>query len=290
MANTRVAALMTCHNRREKTLASLQALLDQDLPPGVSVRVYLVDDGSTDGTADAARAAYPQIELLRGDGNLFWNGGMRLAFAEAMKAGYDYYLWLNDDTLLHPGTLDNLLATHHHLSREGHPASIIVGSTRDAESGTLTYGGVVRKNWWRPLRFELVEPAEKPRECETMNGNCVLVPRAIAKRVGNLDKAFTHGMGDHDYGLRARSLGCSVWVAPGFVGTCSRNTLHGTWRDTNLPLKERAKKVGRLKGLPAGEWKEFTRRHAGPIFYPYYRLSPYLRLLMDSVTKTGRGS
>jgi hypothetical protein len=36
--------------------------------------------------------------VLGGDGSLFWNGGMRLAYADAMRSDFDYYLWLNGDT------------------------------------------------------------------------------------------------------------------------------------------------------------------------------------------------
>ena len=41
---------------------------------------------------------HPDVRLLRGNGQLYWNGGMRRAFGEAMAADYDYYLWMNDDT------------------------------------------------------------------------------------------------------------------------------------------------------------------------------------------------
>nr|MBA2443395.1 glycosyltransferase family 2 protein [Rubrobacter sp.] len=145
------------------------------------------------------KARHPQVEVLRGDGTLFWNGGMRRAFAEALEGDHDHYLWLNDDTLLYPGALESLLQTHRRVTEPGSPASIVVGSTCDPETGDLTYGGLSRESRLRPLRFTPVRPGEEPRECETMNGNCVLVPREVAMAVGNLDGAFTHGMGDIDY-------------------------------------------------------------------------------------------
>ncbi len=278
-----MAVLATCHNRRDKTLLSLDKLYKQTVPPGTMLQVYLVDDGSSDGTADAVRATYPQTTLLQGEGDLFWNGGMRLAFSEALNVGYDYYLWLNDDTLLKPDALANLLDTHRGLAKRGDADSIVVGSTRDMESGILTYGGVVRTNRFRPLRLEMVEPAQRrPIPCDTMNGNCVLIPRGVAEKVGNLSDAFTHGMGDNDYGFRAREMGCSVWVAPGFVGYCSKNSLRGTWADTSVSLRERLRKVRQPKGLPPGDWKVFAQRHAGP-FWPAYWAYPYARLVGSSI-------
>lgn len=126
METLSLAILMTCYNRRQKTLDCLEALRKQELLPNLVVQVYLVDDGSTDGTGEAVKAAYPGIKVLQGNGNLFWNGGMRLAFSEAMKSDYDYYLWLNDDTLLYPRAIQSLLATSCHLAEVGHTLAIVV--------------------------------------------------------------------------------------------------------------------------------------------------------------------
>ncbi len=280
MESKRIAVLMTCHNRQEKTLASLKALCKQVLAPQVLVQIYLVDDGSTDNTAEAVRTNYPEVYVLRGDGSLFWNGGMRLAFSASLKVGYEYYLWLNDDTLLEPDALSNLLDTHSYVVAQGSLNSIVVGSTRDQLTRELTYGGV--QSGWHPLKFKLVEPGDKPRMSKTMHGNCVLIPHVVVERVGNLDEAFTHNAGDLDYGLRARKLGCSVWVAPGYVGICSTNPLNGTWKDKHLPLHERLKKVVQPKALPPQERKIFAKRHAGSFWYVYWAF-PYVRVLTSSL-------
>lgn len=279
MESTKIAVLITCHNRQQKTLASLAALFNQALPEEVTLCVYLVDDGSTDGTELAVRQAYPQVKILQGDGSLFWNGGMRLAFAEAIKYNYDYYLWLNDDTILYPKALGSLLTTSHSLAKQGYSQAIVVGSTQDPESGVLTYGGIVRYSWWYPLKFRWVEPGEEIKSCDTMHGNCVLIPQEVAKMVGNLDAAFIHNLGDFDYGFRAISKGCSVWLAPGYVGTCAFNA--PSWREPSLPLRERLKKMNQPKGLLLMEWKVYAQRHAGPL-WPIYWLLPYVKLLMTS--------
>ena len=105
---TRLCALLTCFNRRDKTLACLDALYRCDLPAGVGLSAVLVDDGSRDGTGDAVRQRFPQVEVLRGDGSLYWSGGMRMAWARAMAQGFDDYLWLNDDTILDRHAIDAL--------------------------------------------------------------------------------------------------------------------------------------------------------------------------------------
>jgi GT2 family glycosyltransferase len=282
----RIAALLTCHNRKSKTLASLTALFNQQhLPTTVTIDVYLVDDGSTDGTAETVAQSYPQVKILQGDGNLFWNGGMRQAFTEAVQHDYDAYLWLNDDTVLYPHAMSQLLDTCHHLRERGEQQIIVTGSTCDPQTQTLTYGGVVRRSWLRPLKFDLVEPGEQVKPCDTMNGNCVLIAREVVQAVGNLDPAFTHYAGDWDYGLRARQQGCTIWIAPGYVGTCSQNYQPGAAVKLSVDLGEGIKKIGQPKGLPVREqtlhpfweWKVFAQRHGG-LLWPIYWFIPYRRL------------
>jgi GT2 family glycosyltransferase len=275
---TRIAILITCHNRRDATLAAMEALTENHLPDGVSIQVILVDDGSTDGTSAAISERYPFVEILRGNGNLYWNGGMHKAFGAALEKGYDFYLWLNDDTILDTGAISVMLETWNTIkAREGVDA-IVVGSTRDDETGCTSYGGVVRPVSWKRTSFVLVDPGEVPKECETFNGNCVLIPKKIAAAVGNLDPGFVHAMGDTDYGLRARSAGFEIWLAPGYIGTCALNKAKGKFKDRTLSRVARLRLMMEPKGLPPASWKIFTRRHTGPFWIVFWIL-PYLRVV-----------
>ena len=267
----RIAVLLATHNRADKTaacLASLHQLEDAD----ASLQVVLCDAGSTDGTPEVVRSRFPEATVLDASPDLFWNGGMHRAFEHALASDYDAYLWLNDDTMLDPEALRTLLATWQHPRVRPHHPAIVVGAVRDPETGTVSYGGVHRPDHRRPLRFEVVPPVEQPRPVTTMNGNCVLIPREVVQRIGTLDPAFTHGMGDFDYGLRARAAGATVWSTPGTVGECPRNP-------TSAPAESFRGHVAQLsgpKGLPPREWTRFARRWAGPL-WPLYAASPFVR-------------
>jgi GT2 family glycosyltransferase len=268
----RVAAVLAAYNRRDLTLACLRSLRTQQVP-GVTLDAFALDDASSDGTAAAIAEEFPEVTLLHGNGKLYWNGGMRRAFAAAMAGDYDYYLWMNDDTELDDGALAVLLDTERQLRERGHEAVIVAGSTRHPDTGELTYGGVVRTHRWRPMRSELVEPGDTPRPCDTMNGNATLIPRAVVRRVGNIDPAFVQQMGDFDYGLRAREAGCSVWIAPGTVATCAS---HPERRPGEQPLGEELRHLWSIKELTPRSWAVFCRRWAGRL-WPLYWLSPYVR-------------
>ena len=278
-----VVFLLACHNRKEKTLLCIKNVFTLDKPnENTSISVILVDDGSTDGTSALVKDHFPKVKILYGDGSLYWNGGMRMAFQEAIQNNYDYYVWLNDDTTLFPDALVNLISTHQRLEDEGYESAIIVGSTKDKHTHQHTYGGYRRTSKLRPLNFSLIQPENRPLPCDTMNGNCVLIPDIAAKTVGNLDQSFTHALGDFDYGLKAKKKGCSVWVAPGYVGVCSHNPISGSFRDPNLPIRARMKKLLSFKGLPPKEWLIYARRYAG-FFWPFYWLSPYLRYTLKFI-------
>jgi len=279
-----VAVLITCHNRRAKTLSCLGALFQNLFPEGYSFDVFLVDDGCTDGSEQAVRVRYPQVKIIKGDGNLYWNGGMRVAFAAAIEQGFDYYLWLNDDTLLYPAAIQSLITASIDLGIKRGKSVIIVGSTQDPTDSQLTYGGVIRPNKWKTLSFKLITPKDVPVECETMNGNCVLVPHEIAKTIGNLEPRFIHAMGDLDYGLRAQCAGFAVWVMAGFAGTCSNNAVTGSYKDVSLPLTVRLHKMMQPTGLPLSSWRIFTQRHAG-ILWPVFWIWPYAKVMWKGVLK-----
>ena len=105
------------------------------------------------------------------------------------------------------------------------------------------------------------------------------------KVTGNIDPGYTHGMGDMDYGLRAKQAGCQIVVAPGFHGYCSANDGAGLWTDTTLPLLERWQKLLGPKGLPLQEWKLFTRRHAGGLWVINW-LWPYVKFWSNALVRS----
>ena len=272
-----VGAVLACRNRRELTISCLRSLFEQRVA-GIKICAYVVDDASSDGTPEAIKSEFASVNLMSGSGQLYWNGGMRVAFAAARKASHDYYLWLNDDTQLFGDSLNRLIAAHAELSSRGNEPTILVGSTcAPSDQTETTYGGWVRKGQGNWLDLRLVSPSKSGMlPCDTFNGNCVLIPREAAGIVGNLDGSFTHSMGDIDYGLRARKLGCQLRVVAGHVGTCELNRGNGLWSDASLPMMSRWRKLLGPKGLPPREWLTLTRRHTGR-FWLLYWLNPYVK-------------
>jgi GT2 family glycosyltransferase len=274
-----VTAVLTCFNRRELTLACLDHLQQAAHRAEVGLRVVLVDDASTDGTAAAVRSAFPAAQVIAGPGNLYWNRGMHLGLQHAMQQPCDHLLWLNDDTHLQPHALQHLLAEAAALQRRHGKPVLLVGATADG-SGQVSYGGGVATSRWRRFAYQRAWQADQPVPCHAVNGNCVLVPWALAQAVGNLDPVFEHAMGDTDYALRCARAGFPVYAASGIVGFCSTNSRAQTFHDRSLGRRERWRRMLGRKGLPWRSWLHFTRRHGG-LLWPLYFAWPYLRVLLQ---------
>lgn len=183
----RVAVLITCHNRKAATVDCLNRLLPQ---LGEDDKVFLVDDGSTDGTGDAVRSNSSKVHVIGGDGSLFWAKGMRKAWEAALAESQDWdgYLWLNDDTELRSDAIAKMLAAN-----DGE--RVVVGELENDKS-EIVYG---------------------LREGGLFTGNCVFVPRKIYERMGIICGDYSHAWADYDYAMMAKRADIGV-VSAGVIG------------------------------------------------------------------------
>ena len=225
------AVLIASHNRKEVTLGCLSRLLPQ---LGKDDGVYLVDDGSCDGTATAITGLNDQrVNVIYGDGRLYWAKGMHKAW-EAAVAEYDDwdgYLWLNDDTELNGDALKKLLAVN-----DGE--RIVVGDLANSK-GEVVYG---------------------LRDGGLFTGNCVLVPRQVYERLGMICGDYSHAWADSDYAMQARRAGVGV-VSAGIIGEVeghpNRPSLKG------LSLRERIGMLRNPKGWNLHDLWLYRQRNWG---------------------------
>jgi glycosyltransferase involved in cell wall biosynthesis len=206
---------------------------------------------------------------------------MRIGLELAEATDPDHVLWLNDDVVLDPTALDELLE----LAPGPDDLVVAVGALRDPDSGELSYAAVRRRATWHGRIFEPIPPGSDT-PAEAMNGNLVLVPRAVRRLVGTFDPAYRHAVADFDYGLRAVERGVRIASTPATVGTCARNDDRGTWRDPTIPRRERLRLLNAPTGRPFREWMRFQRRNGGN--WPAATLSPYLRAVLTPVQRTER--
>lgn len=276
-----IAVLMTCHNRRGLTLRCLKSLSTQrHFDPG---NVFIVDDGCTDGTVEAVEELLRGRKMISGTGSLFWNGGMRLAWDNAVRSGqqFDYFLWLNDDVELAPGCVETLVRDARAVAPHNGEVIIAAATHAAGDRSDITYGGHRMPFPGSKLRLSPVQPEGSPIPIDTMSGNVVLISAAAHRRLGNIHPDFEHIYGDLDYGLRAGSAGIPVFLSSRSGGACDGNGVNGTSLDTALPVSRRLKlRWNEDRKVHARDWRRFVRLHGSGVFAPMlHRIAPYLRIL-----------
>ena len=232
----RIAVLMACYNRALTTLECLRRLFSQKMPEGYSFDVWLVDDASPDRTGEKVKAAYPSVNVIQGTGKLFWCKGMRLAWENAAEAyDYDFYMWLNDDTMLQDGALGSLVRDAVLCG-----GGIVAGAVSDPGTGRVCYGVCGASGMIIP---DGIQPT---RASGRLNGNVLVVSRNAYRQIGMIDEFYSHGTGDNDYGMMAIRKGVPIYVSSNISGTCRFNkgktgltadmSLHERWRLLFSPL------------------------------------------------------
>ena len=259
----KIAVLLTCHNRKEKTTAFLRSLAGQTYSRDCELDIFLNDDGSEDGTKEAVlnlkgilNNVGMELYIVEGSGYDYWCGGMRRAWCAALEhesgsCRYSYFLWANDDVILENYAVSELLKICN--DKACSPVGVVCGCFKDPETGVLTYGG-------RDDRRLLI-PNGRPQKCRYIHGNTVLVPRGTFDLIGNFDSRWTHGFGDSDYGLCCIEKGLNCWTTSRYIGTCRQHRITAPWFSSEIPLLERIALARKPVGGNFREYVQFRRKH-----------------------------
>jgi N-acetylglucosaminyl-diphospho-decaprenol L-rhamnosyltransferase len=198
----------------ERFLSSLT--LATDLP----VHVVMADNGSTDGTPEAAVERFQNIRLLRTGANLGYGGAVNCAVASLPDSeSADFLIIANPDVVWGPGSIDALLEAAQRWPRAAafgplirDPDGSVYPSARHLPS--LIRGGMhavvgpiwKRNPWTAAYRQERLEPSERP--VGWLSGSCLLVRRSVFDSIGGFDERYFMYMEDVDLGDR---LGKAGW-------------------------------------------------------------------------------
>lgn len=282
------AVLLTAHNRKIKTLACLKSLYNAILPKDYIFDVYLVDDGSIDGTILEVKKHFPKVNIIEGNGQLFWAGGMRLAWNKALQnEKYDAFLLLNDDVILSNEVINNLKNAQDFSLEKFKQEGIYCGTTINNENNKTSYGGILLTKNSFIVRSKRLDACNQCQNCHMANANILWVSKETVEKIGIFSNKYTHGIADYDYTYTAFKNKIPLIVAPGVCGECTDD--HGNnWKSKNVKLKQRIAFLKSPKGLAYNEylyyiWKNF------PLFYPYSFIMLWLKVffpfLWDNLKK-----
>jgi GT2 family glycosyltransferase len=230
---TSVAIVFPVHNRKDITLQCLKSLSRLNTAD-LRVFVVMVDDGSTDGTAEAVQAEYPETEIVKGDGNLWFTAGTNRGISAALKRYPDYILTINDDAVFDPDFLVRMVST-----AENHPKSIVGAALllwdqphkvfQVAPEWRIAHGGF--RHWNKQTIWTL---PRKPWEVDIIVGNCVLFPVEAIRENGLMNERVFPHFGDAEFTPRMKRNGWTLLVEPRAHVFCQPNDIPPRIREMDL--------------------------------------------------------
>jgi len=196
-------------NSKAVTLRFVKSLKKQSYK---NFKLIVVDDGS-DGTLDVLKADYPEVDVLKGTGDLWWSGGTNLGVKRALKHKADYILTINHDVTLKPNYLSSLVAC-----ASLHPKALIGSMVVNREQPEFVWffgGGYSLRQGLNQHTTGHIGDFTAPVKSTWLTGMGVLIPAETFRKIGFFDeKNFPLYFGDADFSERARRAGYELWVDP----------------------------------------------------------------------------
>jgi GT2 family glycosyltransferase/glycosyltransferase involved in cell wall biosynthesis len=205
-----VSILIPVHNRLDLTRACIDSVF-ATAETSITFEILVIDDNSTDGTAEHLKALGTRIRTIRNDTRGCFGHNINLA---APLARGEYLCLLNNDTLVTVGWLTKLVAAARRDAAIG-----IVGN-RHLTPGTnlLNHAGMVFDTQGYPHHLYPGQPADFPpalvsREFQILTAACWLIEKQLFVDLGGFDPQFKNGFEDVDFCLRVRQSGRKVFYA-----------------------------------------------------------------------------
>ncbi|MEK7598129.1 MAG: glycosyltransferase family 2 protein [Patescibacteria group bacterium] len=188
------------YNGKEVIKSCLLSVFKNDYP---SFEIVLVDNNSTDGSFEAAKAGFSKVHFIKNEENLGFSAGNNIGIRFALERMADYVLLLNNDTQVEKDFLTRLVKIGEKNEKIGLLSPLIFnGDTRQVWFS----GGVV--SWLRMKTFhqKTVKTLDH-YESSFLTGCALLVKKQVFKAIGLLDEDYFLYWEDADFSWRSRQAG-----------------------------------------------------------------------------------
>lgn len=218
MTVPKVCIIVLNWNRKNDTVECIESLTGLSYP---SYEIVLVDNGSTDGTVDYVAEHYPGVIVVNNEKNLGYAGGNNRGLREAANRNADYFLILNNDTVVDRNFLNEPVA----LAEKDSSVGLVQSKLLYYDDGTInTTGNICDHFGWAALRGRLESDLRQYDGLTDAgffyaSGACLLVRRKLYEDLGGelFDERLFAYHEDVDLSWEARLLGYKVTYCPGSV-------------------------------------------------------------------------
>jgi GT2 family glycosyltransferase len=213
-AGRHVAAVVLTWNGRDDTLRCLESLERSAWP---RLTLVVVDNASTDGTAEAVAARFPGAEIVANDRNVGFAAGMNAGMRRALELGADHLLLLNNDTVVDPGMVGALMEALGRLPDAGALNPLVLYADRPDVVNNAGLRFDPRRGYnGRPHGMGERDRGQfdRVREVDAACATAMLVPAEVAREVGLLDDDLFIYMEDVDWAMRMHAAGRRCYLVP----------------------------------------------------------------------------
>lgn len=201
-------------NGRDDTLACLESIGQVEYS---NFRVIVADNGSSDGSIEAIRRAYPDVTIIENHSNLGFAAGNNSAILHALEGGAEFVFLLNNDTVVDPAIISAFVKAASEMPKGGvFGGKIYYYGNKD----TLWYAG----GYWDTKRLSFGEygVGETDRgqydvlmETEWVIGCAMFIRAEVFRSVGLLEPKYFLNNEEIDFCSRAKRAGHSCIYVPG---------------------------------------------------------------------------
>jgi hypothetical protein len=177
--------------------------------------LVVVDNASSDGSPGEIARLFPRAQLIRNDENLGITGGHNAGICYCLERGFDYVLFLNNDTVVEPDLLDRLVRAADDRTMVA-PKTYLYGRRPllDDTVGDFDW----RRGVWRGWLYAKPEPSDFGRRQPNMASLCcLLIPAGVFRDAGLMDERFFMYYDDFDFVQRAKTAGYRLRLETGAV-------------------------------------------------------------------------
>lgn len=210
----RIAVIIVNWNNLPDTLACLDSLQQCSL---ADIKIIVVDNASTDGSADVIAAKRPEITIIRNRENLGFTGGNNAGMKVAFNQGADYAFLINNDAEITNGSMETLVGF-----METHPeawASAPLIYYYSQPNIIWSAGGVIswKKAWTKMIGTDEENKGQfgdAPYQVDYATGCALMVRRTALEKFGLLDERFFMYYEEVEWCTRMRKNGQLIYVVP----------------------------------------------------------------------------
>jgi GT2 family glycosyltransferase len=209
---SRVGVVIINWNNARETLNCLRSLQKLAHP---DCSILVVDNGSSDDSVQAIRAAFPEVEILETGANLGYTGGNNAGMRKLLQREIDWIFLLNNDAWLNPHALDEMVGLG-----EKDPTIGIIGPLvyhANPPNSIQSAGGLIDRTWrssHRGMNQLDTGQFQKPDEVDWVSGCALLARRTMIDQIGLLDERFFMYYEELEWCLRAKKNGFKVILTP----------------------------------------------------------------------------